>query len=131
MILWAVPVQAQLPVEPPSKEYKAAITMGLEEFELGHYAEARARLLEAHRMLPSARTLRGLGKVEYELRHYGAAIEYLRSALKSQARPLTLAQRKEVEDLIEKARGYSATITLDLSPPDARLSLDGEDVEAG
>jgi len=127
----AAPVRAQPGADAPPEAYTRSVAMGLEEFELGNYPEARARFLQAHRVLPSARTLRGLGKVEYELKRYGSAIEHLQQALDSQVRPLSESQRAETAELIQSARDYTATVTFDISPPDAHLRIDDEAVPSG
>ena len=112
-------------VAPPG--YEAAADLGFQEFESGHYAEARARFLEAHRLWPNARVLRALGYCEFELEHYVAAVEFLQQTLASTVRPLTEAQRRETEALLARARSYVARCTVQTVPRDARVLIDGVD----
>lgn len=105
--------------------YEAAIDQALAEFERGEFSAAREEFLRAHKMFPNARTLRALGKVEYELRSYVDAETHLALSLASQVRPLTGAQRVETEQLREHARRHVARYTFVTEPASAELTLDG------
>lgn len=115
----------------PPPGYDAAVETALQEFEAGNYAEARSQLFKAHSIFPNARTLRALGKAEYELKNYREAIDYLEQALVSNVRPMTAEQRAEAQRLISAARGYTASYRISLQPPDSRLVLDGNAVKLG
>jgi tetratricopeptide (TPR) repeat protein len=106
--------------------YDEAVSRGFRAFEAGDYAAARAGFLEAHAIYPNARTLRALGKSEYELSHYVEAFAYLEDALRSDERPLTPEQRAEAEVLCDELRGMVARFTVLLRPETAELTLDGE-----
>jgi hypothetical protein len=105
--------------------YEQTVDLAFNEFELGNYPEARARFLEAHKLLPNARTFRALGMVEYELRNYGDAIEQLRQALDSKVRPLEGSSRGETAALLARAKGYVARISLEVNPGVATVVVDG------
>ncbi|HEX6239538.1 MAG TPA: hypothetical protein VFZ61_01540, partial [Polyangiales bacterium] len=47
--------------------YADAIEQALSELEAANYPEAREEFQRAHAIYPNARTLRGLGMVEFEL----------------------------------------------------------------
>jgi len=79
--------------EPPA--YRPLVEQALAEMKLGHFDEAHTQFLEAHRMFPSARTLRGLGFVAFEQRHYVEAVALLEQALASTTKPLDGALRTE------------------------------------
>lgn len=111
--------------------YERAAKLGFEEFELGNYAEARARFLEAEGVYSNARILRALAMVEYELRRYPASIAFAERALASTERPLRTTQREDTERLLSMARGYVARYTITLVPKSARLTLDGSEVALG
>lgn len=108
--------------------YQEQIRRGVQEWDLGAYAEARRHFLEAHRIYPNARTLRALGSAEFELRSYPEAISYLEQSLTSTQRPLGAEMRQEVQRLLDRARSYLAPYTLHISPPDAHVLLDGAPV---
>jgi hypothetical protein len=115
--------------EPPVA-YDEAIDAALHEFDLGNYAEARSRFLRAHKLFASARTLRALGMVEYELKNYGDAIERLSEALASTVKPLEGGVRAETEQLLANAKSYVARFKLELLPAGASVLLDGVPVES-
>ncbi|HEX5661545.1 MAG TPA: hypothetical protein VFX59_30355 [Polyangiales bacterium] len=82
-------------------------------------------------MFPNARTLRGLGKVEFELRNYLEAFHYLEAARTSEVRPLSAELRDEVGGLIERARDHLGQLTIDVKPDTSRIALDGAPVAQG
>lgn len=115
-----------------SREYRALIDQALEEYDAQNYAEARALFLRAHTLQPNARTLRGLGMVEFELRNYIDSVARLEQALSSSVRPLSGELRRETEQLLVRARSYIARVALVVEPAHAsglRVSVDGAQVE--
>lgn len=114
-----------------SSEYLQAIDLALLEFDRGNFVESREHMRKAHELAPSARTLRGLGKVEFELRNYGECVRYLEEALASTERPLDPPLREEVEALLERARAYVGEVHVDVQPGTATVSVDGVPVAQG
>jgi tetratricopeptide (TPR) repeat protein len=125
------PGQAESNTESP--EYKQAVDAALEEYRLQHFEEARSLFERAHAIDPNARTLRGLGMVEFERRHYVSAAELLGQALKSDRKPLTSEQRKSVEELLTRTQQFIARYNVQVEPDSSGLSvqLDGKPVELG
>jgi tetratricopeptide (TPR) repeat protein len=121
--------QAQEPANPPG--YVEAVAVALNQHEAGNYLEARAHFLRAHALYPNARTLRGLGKVEFELRNYGEAVRYLKEALSATAKPLDDELRAEAEKLLRRARLYVGEVHIDVDPSYATVSVDGAKVASG
>lgn len=111
--------------------YRALLRRGVCEYSRYNYAEARAAFKAAHDLYPNARTLRGLGKSEYELRNYGAAIEYLEKALVSQVLPLPPELRQSTQYVLEAAKGYVARLELEVSPANAHIMIDGQRIDLG
>ena len=109
--------------------YRALLDQALTEYEAQHFAEARALFARAHALYPNARVLRGLGMVEFELRNYGASVAHLEAALASEVRPLTAALRTRTEQLLARARGFVAHVTLEVTPGSARVLLDAAPVQ--
>jgi tetratricopeptide (TPR) repeat protein len=110
---------------PSPAGYDAAIDVALAEFERGNFVEAREQFLRAHKIFPNARTLRALGKAEFELKSYADAVTHLQLALDSVVRPLTTQQRLETQVLLERAQRHLARYTFITVPSDAQLTLDG------
>jgi hypothetical protein len=105
--------------------YREAIQEAVAEYDAGRYAEARALFTRAHALAPSARTLRGLGMAEFELRNYVVSARMLEEALVSPVRPLEGELRAHTEGLLARARGFVGRFTLQLSPPNTQLMVDG------
>ena len=107
LVLWASPpgVQAQAS---HAAEYRRAIEDAVTQFEHAHWAEALAGFERAHALVPSARTLRGIGMAAFELRQYASAVEHLQHAMTDRRRPLPPAQREQVEDLLARAQAELA-----------------------
>lgn len=111
--------------------YEALITSAIDEFAVGHWAEARALFARAHAVSPTARTLRGIGMAAFEMRDYPAAVRALEDALASTARPLTDEQRAQVGALAARARLLVGRFVVPAAPTDARLFVDGERAQPG
>jgi hypothetical protein len=112
-------------------EYHAAITRALEEYNLGHWTEAKVFFREAHARKPSARTLRGIGLACYESRNYVEAIDYLGQALASSVQPLTAEMRSAAQKLIDQSRQFVMRAEIQLRPASAELFVDGKPVQLG
>jgi tetratricopeptide (TPR) repeat protein len=133
-----VSAQTKTPAQPnpdaaESAEYKQAVDAALEEYRLQHFEEARSLFERAHAIDPNARTLRGLGMVEFERRHYVGAAELLEAALASKKKPLTEEQRKAVEELLGRTRQFISNYAVEVQPASEALQveLDGKPVELG
>src|SRR5689334_12685633 len=112
-------VSAQAPAtvsSDESPEYKQAISQALEEYGLTHYEESRSLFEKAHALDPNERTLRGLGMVEFGLRHYVADEGYLEASLKATKKPLTEDQRRFVGDLLARTQQFIAKYELAVEP---------------
>lgn len=105
--------------------YREAIDTALQEVELNNFEEAREQFARAHALFPNARTLRGLGISEFELRHYVVAVDYLEQALSSEVKPLEGNLRRETEALLGRARTYIGELSVVISPGHASLTVDG------
>jgi len=122
---------AQPPAEESSRAYDLAIDRAVDEHERGNFEEAREHFREAHELAPSARTLRGMGKVEFELRNYGESVKLLQASVSEQTRPLSAELRAEVLSLLERARAYVGEVHVDVQPGTATVSVDGVTVASG
>lgn len=111
--------------------YKEAITHAVSELEAGNFPEAREEFRRAHAILPNARTLRGLGTVEFELRNYAECVRLLQEALASTVKPLEGQLRAEAEALLKRAQRYLGAVRLVLEPRSASVVVDGTPIELG
>jgi hypothetical protein len=120
--MFSAPAAAQSTQEP--SDYQRAVQQALHEYDLGNFNEAKAFFVQAHAISPNARTLRGLGMSSYELRTYVEAIGYFEQALSSTERPLTVAMRGEISQLLQQARTFITRLRVDLEPATAELRID-------
>lgn len=104
-------------------EYQQTISQALDEYQFGHFAEARTLFAKAHALIPSARTLRGMGMAEFELRSYPQCIASLEEALNHPEKPLGGALRAETEALLSRARGFVAKVVVEVRPATRNIAL--------
>jgi hypothetical protein len=129
-LLWSAGVTAFAQAAKPD-EYKKAIEGAVLEFDSGNWAEARVLFEHAHALRPSARTLRGMGKVSFELKEYVRAEKELNAALLELRSPLSEQQRHELLGLLLRITKFIGRLTIRVKPPEAAASimLDGARVE--
>lgn len=129
---WIEPVQAQSAQAaddqggPP--EYHALVERAVRARDGGDYAKARDLFQQAHRIYPSARSLRALGMVAFELGEYVESCQLLEEALHSEIRVLDATSRRKTHDLLVRARQFVGEIELELAPKDVAgvmLQVDG------
>ena len=105
--------------------YRDLVRRAVQEHSEGRYREARALFRRAHERFPNARTLRGIGMTNFELRQYAATIDALQAALAETRRPLTDAQRASAQDLIDRSRPFVARYTLEPAAAIDSVRVDG------
>lgn len=115
----------------PDAAFQRSIERAVTEFDAGHFAEAQRHFREAHALSPSARTLRALGMVAFELRAFAESVHFLEQALDSPIKPLDPALRKEAKAILERALKATSRVRIVLSPADAQLSIDGTPALSG
>lgn len=122
-LLVAAPTLAQ-DAAPEDDGYAELVQEGVSEFSRGNWDESYLLFSQAHELQPNARTYRGMGLSAYEARQYVRAFVNLQAALTDERRPLSDAQRTEVETLIKKTARFIAKMTLAVSPAEATLQVD-------
>jgi tetratricopeptide (TPR) repeat protein len=109
-------------------EYRDLIDTALGEYQAGNFAEARALFLRAHAQFPNARSLRGLGMVEFELKNYADCVRWLELALAETERQLEGDMRNRTAELLTRARTFVDEVRVQVLPEDvagAFLTIDG------
>jgi len=110
-------------------EYQQLINYALDEYERGSWEESAALFRRAHALIPSARTLRGLGLATYEARRYAESIRHLRAALQDTRRPLPDKQREAVQATLDRAKIFVGQLEIDRVPADAQVMINGRVAE--
>jgi hypothetical protein len=108
-----------------SSEYTRTIEQAVEQFRAREFDHARELFQAAHKLQPSARTLRGVGLTDFESGRYAIAIAELTAALTETRKPLEAQQRIEVQAVIAHASGFVGTLEVAVTPKEATLSVDG------
>lgn len=109
--------------------YSEAVAQAVAELDANNFPEAREEFRRAHALFPNARTLRGLGMVEFELRNYVESVRLLEQSLASTTKPLDGSLRKETSALLERARRYVGEIKVEVEPANATVTLDGAAID--
>jgi hypothetical protein len=109
--------------------YRETIEEAVREFGEGNFEEARALFARAHTLLPSARTSRGVGMADFELRNYVEAIEQLELALHSTTQPLDDSMRADTQDLLTRAYTFVGKVVLDARPLPSNITVDALPVD--
>ncbi|MGC4079496.1 MAG: tetratricopeptide repeat protein [Rubrivivax sp.] len=107
-------------------EYRALAAEAYDEFQRGNYPEALALFERAFRVHPSARVLRAIAKCQFELRRYTDSIASCDAALAAERDPLGEGLRADVLELRERALRFTGTVAVEVDPPLARVSIDGQ-----
>lgn len=110
---------------PETPEYADTIKKALLEYNEGRWNEARALFERAHRIRPSARTLRGMGNAAYKARDYASALMYLKQALDDNREPLTEEQRNKTIKIIAQAETFVGRFKVRLIPGKTTITVNG------
>jgi tetratricopeptide (TPR) repeat protein len=109
--------------------YREMVEEAVREFAANNYEESRALFNRAHGLYPNARTYRGLGFAEFELRHYDESVRHLEAALASAVRPLTAELKTDTVRMLARANNFVARVHVDAKPGAVRVMVDGSPVE--
>jgi hypothetical protein len=125
--VFAAPVSAAPPAADATRkeEYEVAIAAALKAFDRGDFAQAYRHFSVAHGLIPSARTLRGMGLAAYQMGDFATAATRLRAALAAEVSPLPAKMRNEASAMLDHARDKTGTVDLVLTPADAEVLIDG------
>jgi hypothetical protein len=111
-----------------AEDYDALVAQALAAQESSDFERSHRLFSEAHTLAPNARTLRGMGVASYRAGAYVRAIAELEAALVHPDKPLSDELRGAVETLCRRALGRVGTLSLQVSPAEAQLAIDGTPV---
>jgi hypothetical protein len=115
--------------EADEEAYRDLVRNALAEFDAKNWAESRALFRRAHAAQPSARTLRGLGMVAFEMQDYVEARAQLSAALRDPRKPLDGELRTTTETLLVRTRQLIGRARVTLEPASATLRFDGQRID--
>lgn len=122
---------AQSPVPPPAPagdlarakvEYESGRTL----FRSGDYAGALVKLRRSFELSGDPRVLWNMIVCEKQLRHYAKMQPLILRYLKDGGSLLTEAEQEEARRLLGVVQRFVSTLKLEVSPPGASISIDGE-----
>lgn len=121
-------VRAQRSAAATDDAYREMVRRALAEFGHKNWKQAQALFRSAHALQPSARTLRGLGMVAFEMQDYVESHHKLQAALEDARKPLEGKLREDTQALLARARSAIGRVRVRVSPPWSSLQLDGAPV---
>jgi hypothetical protein len=121
----ALPADAESDWAALHREYDAAVADALAAHETGDFERARRSMMVAHSLLPSARTLRGLGIIAHSRGDFVEAVLHLEAALSDRVRPLDPGLRASVERLLTESGAHVGRYALQIEPASAEVMVDG------
>jgi hypothetical protein len=137
-LLVAAPSRAEDAAPPPATEAPDATTLearrhfktGTKLYRDGNYGGALAEFEEAYRLKPGAGSLQNIALCQKGLFRYSEATASLEQLLGKHGAELSDGERRAVEEALTELRGLLATIRVRVTPPTARVVLDGQRLSA-
>jgi hypothetical protein len=108
----------------PLEEAKRHFTQGVALYNDGNYNAALAEFQAAYKLRKSPGVLYNIGLTEKALFHYNEAIDNLGQYLAAEPK-LTAERKNEVKQLIAEMSALLATVTINVVPDGATVTLDG------
>jgi hypothetical protein len=125
---WGQPAKPDAPADPGEAEYAQHMQNGVKLYELKHYGPALVEFQAAYKAKPKASPLVNEALCLRELFRYPEAVSALERALAETHDPLDAANRKAAEDAIGEMRPLIAYVELSIDPPDAKVTIDGDEI---
>lgn len=111
--------------------YKIHMENGVKLYNDRNYPAAIAEFTAAYDARPRANPLLDIALCEKALFHYPRAIAALETALARHGDAMDAADKKAAGDAIKEMRALLGTVTVKVTPPQATVLVDGEDLPAG
>lgn len=111
--------------------YKLHMENGVKLYNDKNFPAAIAEFSAAYDARPGPNPLVNIALCEKELYRYHRAIAALETALAKHGAAMSPGDRKASEDAIKDMRALLGTVTIKVTPADAALRVDGEDVPVG
>jgi hypothetical protein len=134
--VWGLPASAQGGETPPPApdseqrtEARRHFDSGVKLYGDGNYAGALAEFQAAHQLSPSAGALQNIALCQKALFRYAEAAATLEELLKRYGQRVDAETARAAREAIEELNALVGTVVLKLTPPDARVSVDGRAVE--
>ena len=110
--------------------YKQHMEVGVTLFQSGNYPGAITEFRAAYDAKPKASPLLNLALCYKALFNYPKAIQYLDKALKQHEGTMDASDKRAAEQAIQEMTALLGYVNVRVTPPEAILTVDGEDVGA-
>ena len=111
--------------------YKQHMDNGVKLFEDHNYAAAVAEFQAAYEIKPGPSPLLDIALCDKQMFRYPQAIAVLEQALARHGATMSDRDKKDSDDAIRQMRALLGTVTLTVTPADARVLVDDEELPAG
>lgn len=127
---WALLHTAATPVRAQDRqEARRHLKMGVTLFQEANYEAALVEFEASFRELPSASALQNIALCQTKLYRYVDAIDTLQTLRTRFASELTPREAAKVEDALRNLSQLVGTLTLRVTPPGAKVTVDGRPVD--
>lgn len=109
-----------------TKTYKLHMAVGVRFYEEKNYPAAIAEFEAAYQAKPKASPLINIALCQQALFRYAKAVQTLERALRDHGASLSERDKKDTQAALEDLRGRIARVKITVTPPDARVEIDGE-----
>ena len=110
--------------------YRQHMDNGVKLYQDKNYAAAIAEFDAAYKLRPRASPLVNISLCQKGLFNYPKAIAALETALGKHADSMSEADKSAAAETVKDMRALLAQVTIELSPANATVSVDGEDLAA-
>jgi len=117
---------ADSPPAGAEEEARRHFHTGVKLYQDGNYAGALAEFEAAYAMRPGAKSLQNVALCLKALFRYAEAADRLKLLLERHADELDAADQQAVRDATQELATLVGTVVLEVSPPAARVTLDGQ-----
>ena len=117
--------RAQVSEEPAKQHFRNGVKL----YQDGNYSGALVEFEAAYRNKPSAAALQNTALAQKALFRYAAASDTLQRLLEVHGAELGKDDRAAVEDALKELNSLLGSIVVRVSPPEARVTLDGKNLE--
>jgi hypothetical protein len=111
--------------------YRQHMENGVKLYADRNFAAALAEFQAAYDAKPGPNPLVNVALCDKEMFRYPQAIAALEAALAKHGTAMDAADRKAAEDAIKEMRALLGSVTVTLTPPGAKLFVDGEELPPG
>lgn len=117
-------------MSPQEEDYERHMSVGVRLFRANDFKAALAEFEAAYEAVPKASPLINQALCYRELNRFTKAVAVLELALAKHGAEMSEADKQEAQRAIDEMKAVFGFVTVRVSPPEATLKIDGEEVSA-